>query len=104
MLKTQIYKLLDVIYKVQLSVCVIVGEIFINFGFWKHSTMSPFMSAVWVVWELTPWRFKYWWAVALTNSVPLSDCIVIYPLFWNNGFKAADIEETVLSFRVTLQA
>jgi len=74
------------------------------FFLWKRSTTEPFMSGLWVVWKPTPWRFKYCWTVALTHSVPLSDCILIGFLFWNKDFKSAVIEVAVLSFRVTLLA
>ena len=66
--------------------------------------MAPFMSGLWVVWKFTPWRFRYCWTVALRNSVPSSDCIVIGFLFWNKDFKAAVIEVPVFSFIGTLQA
>ena len=66
--------------------------------------MSPLMLGLWVEWKPTPWRFKYCWSVSLTNSVPLSDCILIGFLLWNKVFKAAVIELAVLSFRGTLQA
>jgi len=62
----------------------------------KRSTMAHFMSRLFVVWKVTPWRFKYCWAVALTNSVPSSDCMVIGYLFWNIYFKTVLIEVQVL--------
>ena len=70
----------------------------------NRSITAPFMSGLWVVWKFTLCRFRYCWTLALTNSVPLSDCIVIGFLFWNNDFKADVIEVPVLSFKGTLQA
>ena len=42
--------------------------------------------------------------VALTNKVPMTDCMVIGFLFSNKVFKADVIELSVLSFRRALQA
>jgi len=70
----------------------------------KHLITAPFMSGLWVLWKFIPLCSRYCCTVALTNSVPLSDCMVIGFLFWNNDFKADATEVAVLSFRCTLQA
>ena len=70
----------------------------------KCSITAAFISGLWVVWKFTSWRFRYCWTVALTNSVLLSDCMLISFLFWNKNFKADVIQVAVLSFRGTLEA
>jgi len=39
-------------------------------------TMASLTSRLWVVSKLIPWRLKYRWMIPLTNSVPLTDCII----------------------------